>query len=442
MNWTKPLFTVKLIRTISVEAFSNINYNIFMIKRNHLFFPVLIFLFIMAFWPLSILPAAKPVVKTGIEVLARQHPEMVRGKKISLLTARTAIDEKLNHSIDRLAKAADIRVIFTGEKFFREAIPGQDGKTINDALTNAVVHEILDPMSRPGIDDFLDTELLIIDFQDTGIRYFNYLTLLAQFLDLASNASIPVIVLDRPNPIGAGTVAGPVLDINLRSRFGVYPIPLIYGMTIGETALYFNKVFGLGANLTVVGMEGYSRTMTFRDTNLHWVPPSDHIPEPDSPLFYATTGFLGELGVFSTGVGTTRPFHFILAPWLDGEMLASRLAKHKIPGVRFLPASTRPYYGLYAKKEINGIEIVITDRIVYDPFLTGAAILKALWELYPSRIPLMNPAASEAIDTLLGSSTVRKAILNGDPLMSIYSSLQPELAKFLKKRREFLIYQD
>jgi uncharacterized protein YbbC (DUF1343 family) len=182
--------------------------------------------------------------------------------------------------------------------------------------------------------------------------------------------------------------------------------------------------------------------MTFRDTNLHWCPPSDHIPEPDSPMFYATTGFLGELGVFSTGVGTTRPFHYILAPWMDGEMLATKLARHKLPGVRFIPSSTRPYYGLYANKKVSGIEIVISDRVVYDPFLTGVAILKALWELYPDRIPLLNPAAAEAIDTLLGSSKVRKAIMNGEPLMGIYSSLQPDLSSFLKKRREFLIYQE
>ena len=385
---------------------------------------------------------ALPQVKIGLEVLARQHPEMVRGKKLALLTSKTAVDNQLQHCIDRLAKASEIKIMFTGETFFRETIPSSDGKIKRDALTNAMVIELTDPLNRPTQDSLGDADLLVVDFQDIGIRYFNYLTILAQCLDLASEASIPLIILDRPNPINASTVAGPVLEIQFRSRFGVYPIPLIYGLTIGETALFFNKVFGLGANLTVVGMEGYSRNMSFRETNLHWVPPSDHIPEADSPIFYATTGFLGEMGVFSTGVGTTRPFHYVLAPWIDGEMLAQKLQKHNLPGVRFLQANTRPYYGLYANKDISGIELVITDRVVYDPFLTGSANLKALWELNTARIPLMNPAAAEALDTLLGSSKIRKGILNGQPLMEMYASLQPDLADYLKKRREFLIYPD
>lgn len=413
-----------------------------MIKRFKVLFPVFIFLPIAFIFAASLRCDALPQVKIGLEVLARQHPEMVRGKKLALLTSKTAVDSQLQHCIDRLAKAAEIKVIFTGESFFRETIPSNDGKVKRDALTNAMVVELTDPLSRPTPDILGDADLLVIDFQDIGIRYFNYLTILAQFLDLASEASIPLIILDRPNPINASTVAGPVLEIQFRSRFGVYPIPLIYGLTIGETALFFNKVFGLGANLTVVGMEGYSRNMSFRETNLHWVPPSDHIPEADSPLFYATTGFLGEMGVFSTGVGTTRPFHYVLAPWIDGEMLAQKLQKHNLPGVRFLQATTKPYYGLYANRDISGIELVITERVVYDPFLTGSAILKALWELYPARIPLMNPAAAEALDTLLGSSKIRKGILNGQPLMEMYASLQPDLADYLKKRREFLIYPD
>ena len=413
-----------------------------MIKRFDCILPAIIF-FSAIFCLLSASPAsALPTVKIGLEVLARQHPEMVRGKKVALLTSKTAVDNNLDHCIDRLARAAEVKVIFTGETYFRETIPAENGQQQRDALTNARVIELPDPLSRPAADAFQDSELLLVDFQDVGIRYFNYLTLLAQFLDLAREASIPVIILDRPNPINASTVAGPVLEVSLRSRFGVYPIPLIYGLTIGETALYFNKVFGLGANLTVVGMEGYTRQMSFRDTNLHWVPPSDHIPEGDSPLFYATTGFLGEMGVFSTGVGTTRPFHYILAPWIDGELLAQKLKKHSLPGIKFLPTSAKPYYGLYAQRQIGGIELVVSDRIVYDPFLTGAAILKALWELYPERIPLMNPAAAEALDTLLGSSKIRKAILNGTPLMELYTSLQPELAEYLKKRREFMIYPE
>lgn len=411
-----------------------------MINVQSKFFPVI---FLLALLTLSGNLFASPIkLKTGIEVLALQHPEMVRGKKIALLTARTAVDMSMVHTIDRLAKAASIKLILTGDSFFRETMPDETQQTNLDVLTNARVIEITDPLKRPAADVFQDADLLIIDFQDIGIRYFKYLTLMAQLLDLAREASIPVIVLDRPNPINGSTVAGPVLEVALRSRFGVYPIPLIHGMTIGETALYFNKVFGLGANLTVIGMEGYQRHLSYTDTGLHWVPPSDHIPEGDSPLFYAATGFLGELGVFSTGVGTNRPFHYVLAPWIDGELLAQKLEKHRLPGVRFIPAKEKIYYGLFAQKTISGIELVVTDRMTYDPFLCGMAILKNLFELNPDRIPLANPAAAEALDTLLGSSKIRQGIISGQPLMAIYASLQADIAEFTRKRREFLIYPE
>ncbi|MGM0599776.1 MAG: exo-beta-N-acetylmuramidase NamZ family protein [Candidatus Rifleibacteriota bacterium] len=413
-----------------------------MIKRNGHIFPVFIFLVsICIFFATPIINSA-PLVTTGLDVLATQHPEMVRGKNIALLTSKTAYDKNLNHSIDRLAKAAKIEIIFTSDRDFRETIPLQNRKGKRDALTNALIYQINDPLDRPPEDAFQNVELLVIDVQDIGIRYFKYITILAQFLDLANEIELPVILLDRPNPINCTKIAGPVLETSLRSRFGVYPVPLIYGMTIGELALYFNKVFGLGADLTVVGLEGYSRDMSYEETRLCWFPPSNHIPEPDSPYYYATTGFLGELGVFSTGVGTTRPFHYILAPWIDGELLAKKLQKHKLPGVKFIPIKLKPYYGLFSGKETSGIEIFITDKISYEPFLTGIGILKALWELYPDRVPLRNPAAAEAIDTLLGSSTVREKILAGEPLMMIYASLKPDLADYLKKRREFIIYND
>ncbi|KAF1079968.1 MAG: Protein YzbB [Candidatus Rifleibacterium amylolyticum] len=411
-----------------------------MINIKRIILPEIIFL-VMAVVLLAPTPALTRV-KTGIDVLAREHPEMVRGKKLALLTAKTAIDGSLSHTIDRLAKAAVVKLILTGDNFFRETIPGEVAGEAYDALTNARVVEVLDPLKRPKVDIFGDTELLIIDFQDLGIRYFKYLTLMAQFLDLAREASIPVLVLDRPNPINARTVAGPVLEVGLRSRFGVYPIPLLHGMTIGELALYFNKVYGLGASLTVIGMEGYDRDMNWHETGLHWVPPSDHVPEPDTPAFYAATGFIGEIGVFSTGVGTTRPFHYVLAPWIDGEMLAQRLERHRLPGVRFIPASEKPYYGLFAQRKATGIELVITDRATFDPFLAGMAILKSLYELYPDRIPLNNPAAAEAVDTLLGSQKIRQSIISSRPLMETWSSLQADIATFNQKRREFMIYPE
>jgi len=391
-----------------------------------------------------IVPPAYAVsrIKLGIEVLATDHPEMVRGRKIALLVSLSSVDQDLHHSIDRLAKAAIVKVIFTGDPYFRETLPGETPGKKLDAMTNATVIEVLNPLNKPKAEDLADAELLIIDIQDIGLRYFNYVTLLAQFLDLARENQLPVILLDRPNPIGGNTISGPVLEVDFRSQFGVYPIPLVYGMTFGELSLFFNKVFGIGANLTVIGMEGYRRDFTFRDTGLHWVPPSDHLPEPETPLYYAITGFLGEMGVFSTGVGTTRPFHYILAPWIDGELLSQRLARHQLTGMKFIPAAVKQFYGLYQLKRTPGIEIVIDDPQQFDPFISGVAILRTLWELYPDKIPLANPAISTNLDTLLGGPQVRSAIQKGIPLFQILAMIQPRLVEFRKRRESFLIYPE
>ncbi len=381
-------------------------------------------------------------VKVGIDVLATQHPTLVKGKRLAVLTSKSALDGNLLHTVDRLSKAAEIKIIITGDHFFRETIPGSNGSGPFDALTNAKVVEILDPLKKPELKLFNNIDVIVIDFQDIGIRYYKYITLMAQVLDVAREVQLPVIILDRPNPIGGRLLSGPVLEVALRSRFGVYPIPLIYGMTIAELALYFNKVFGLGANLTVIGMEGYRRGMTYAATGLHWVPPSDFIPESTTPFYYAATGFIGEIGVFSTGVGTNRPFHYILAPWIDGEILAGKLEDYNLPGVRFISAQEKPYYGLYSGQDTKGIEIVITRPEIFDPFLTGTAILKTLYELYPDRIPLKNQAAAEAIDCLAGSAMVREMIVSNNPLMQIYSSTQQSLAGFMQKRKDFLIYPE
>ncbi|MBI3039862.1 DUF1343 domain-containing protein, partial [bacterium] len=182
------------------------------------------------------------------------------------------------------------------------------------------------------------------------------------------------------------------------------------------------------------------RAFDYRETMLHWVPPSDHLPEPDSPSYYAITGFLGEMGIFSTGVGYTRPFHYILAPWIDGELLAAKLSKYNLPGVRFIPSLVKPYYGLYQQKTIPGIEIIIRDNINFDPVLTGIAIIRTLRELYPIKIPLEHPAISEGLDTLLGGPSVRNALIAGTPLMRILTDWQPHLEEYRKKRRSFMIY--
>jgi len=378
----------------------------------------------------------------GLEVLATGHPDLVAGKKIALLVGLASYDQSMRHSIDRLARATTITSIFTGDQWPRKLIESASGTKQIDAVTQAPVNIIRDPLEKPRAEQLNGAEIIVIDIQDIGIRFFNAVTLLAQFLELGKQAGIPVIVLDRPNPIGASKVSGPLLDVQFRSRFGVYPIPLVYGMTFGELALFFNKVFGLNADLTVVGMENYHRDVTYRNCGLHWAMPSEHLPDPESPVYYATTGFLGEMGIFSTGVGTTRPFHYVLAPWIDSDALVSKLTVLNLPGVAFLPTVVRPYYGLFQQKRVPGIEIVVTGHQTYDPVMTGIAILHTLWTLYPDKIPLSNQTAAEGVDILLGGSGIRTAIIQGKGVEDLRNIVKSSVSDFMTKRKQFLIYPE
>jgi uncharacterized protein YbbC (DUF1343 family) len=396
-----------------------------------------IFVVVLAAYPSQLMAQVKP----GIDVLATQHPTLVRGKNLAVFISKSSLDMNLTHSIDRLSRAASIKTIITCDKYFRETIPGEHNKAY-DALTNALVYEYLDSSQKPNELDLESVDLLIIDIQDIGIRYFKYITAMAQLLELARLHHKPVILLDRPNPIGGNIVSGFVLKPSLRSHFGVYPIPLVYGMTFGELALYFNKVFGIGSNLTVIGMEGYKRNYSFEQTGLHWVPPFAHVNFPDAPLYYAITGILGETGVFSTGVGTTRPFRYILAPWLDGELLAKNLKEQNLPGIRFIPTNETPYYGLFAQKPTNGIELVITNSQKLDPFQCTYAILKALYKLYPEHIPLNNSALTSSINLLVGNEAMCEGILQDMKLDDLLNLSKESQVNFLSKREEFLIYTE
>ncbi len=380
-------------------------------------------------------------VKPGIDVLATQHPSLVRDKNIGIFTSKSSIDLSYRHSIDRLSRAATIKTIITCDKYFREFIPG-DGDSKYDALTNGLIYEYLDPSQKPSNLNLENIDLLVIDIQDIGIRYFKYITAMAQLLELACGANKPVILLDRPNPIGGNIISGFVLKTSLRSHFGVYPIPLVYGMTIGELALYFNKTFGIGSNLTIIGMEGYSRGLSFKETGLHWIPPFAHVNSETTPLYYSITGILGEMGVFSTGVGTTRPFRYVLAPWLDGELLAQSLEKLQLQGIKFIPTQETPYYGLFSQKLVKGVELVVMDFETIDPFKCTLGILKTLYELYPDQIPLNNETLASSMNILVGDEAMCEGILQKVSINSLFTSVEESQQEFLTKRKQFLIYAE
>ena len=200
---------------------------------------------------------------------------------------------------------------------------------------------------RPTAEMLAGIDLLIYDVQDIGTRSYTYISTLFYVMEEAAKAKIPVLILDRPNPINGLTIDGPMLEEKWRSFVGYLNVPYVHGMTVGELARYFNAVYKIGCEVHVIPMKGWKRAMSFSETGLAWIPTSPHIPEADTPLYYPVTGILGELELVNIGIGYTQPFKLIGAPWIRAEEFSQKLNQAKLPGVTFLPAYYKPFYGTF-----------------------------------------------------------------------------------------------
>jgi uncharacterized protein YbbC (DUF1343 family) len=244
-------------------------------------------------------------------------------------------------------------------------------------------------------------DLLIYDIQDIGSRSYTYIATLFYVMEEAAKANIEVIVLDRPNPINGLVIDGPMLNEGLRSIVGYINVPYCHGMTIAELAQFFNGEYKIGCKLTVIKMKGWSRSMSFLDTGLPWIPTSPNIPEAATPLYYPMTGLLGELKIVNIGVGYTLPFKLIGAPWINAKKFTEKLNEQKFPGVYFEPFYYKPFFGRFKEKECQGCLLIVTNPLIYKPVSTQYLIIGMLKGLYPEKF-------QEGIE----SSKDRKAMFN------------------------------
>ncbi|HJR13001.1 MAG TPA: DUF1343 domain-containing protein, partial [Rhodanobacteraceae bacterium] len=274
------------------------------------------------------------------------------------------------------------------------------------------------------------------DIQAVGARFYTYLYTMADAMKAAAAAHIPILVLDRPNPIGGTKVQGPVLDPKFASFVGEYPIPLRYGMTIGEMAKLFNSEFHIGADLTVVKMRGWKRSMYYDETPLQFVMPSPNMPTETTALVYPGMGLVEGTNV-SEGRGTTRPFELIGAPWIDAEKLSRVLNDKHLAGVRFRPVHFTPTFSKYEGKACNGIEVHVMDRDVFNPVLVGLTVIATIHDLYQREFAFN---ASD-FDRLIGNDWVRQDIEKDIPVSEMQRRWQAGLSQFEKVRRKYLLYK-
>ncbi len=386
------------------------------------------------------LMAKKPAVKLGVDMLFEKHLDVIKGKKVGLITNPTGVDSRLRSTADLLASHPDVDLValFGPEHGIRGGVSGSLGDSV-DANTNVTVYSLYGRTRKPTEEMLKDIDVLLFDIQDIGSRSYTYISTMKHSMDAAAEHKVKFVVLDRPNPVNGVIVEGPMIEEEFYSFIGVGPVAYMHGMTVGELAQFFNKEMNVNCDLEVVKMEGWKREMTWRDTGLVWVPTSPHIPEGDSSWFYPITGIFGETPLVSIGVGYTLPFKLVGAPWMNAGQASKAMNDKNIPGVYFEAFFFRPYYRHYQGEICEGFRIIITDEKKIKPVVVGYHITEMLIKMYPEKFDLSKTRV-RGLDLANGSDKIRLMFQDGVPVEKIIESYQPGVKEFLKIRQKYLLY--
>jgi len=328
-------------------------------------------------------------VEPGVDVFFKEgFAAELKGKRVALVTNHTGVSSNLKPTYELFMQNSEgfkLVALFAPEHGFRGEVYADE--VCEDASFKGIpVYSLYGKTRRPTDKMLENVDVIVYDIQDIGTRSYTYATTLFYVMEEAAKRKIPVMVLDRPNPIGGQIVDGPMLEEKWRSFLGYVNIPYCHGMTIGELARFFNLEYKIGCNLSIVPMRGWKREMAFKDTALPWIPTSPNIPEADSPLFYATTGIIGSLGVVSIGIGYTLPFKVVGAPWIKAEAFAEALNGQKLSGVKFVPFYFRPHFGLYKGEGCEGVLIVVANKETFKPLTVQYLLLGVLKTMYPAHV--------------------------------------------------------
>lgn len=414
-----------------------------------IFFIILSF-FITFFLPSYAQNRFNSKVSVGADLLMKEeYIQLLKGKRVGLITNHTAVNKKMEHTIDLLKKRAKahsytLTALFAPEHGITGAAYGLENIEDKKDIDGIPIFSLHGKTVRPTEEMLKLVDILLFDIQDIGSRSYTYITTLFYAMEEASKKGIKVVVLDRPNPINGLVVDGPMLEEKWRSIVGYVNVPYCHGMTIGELALFFNEEYKIGCDLEIIPMKGWMRKMTFQETGLPWIPTSPNIPEASTAFYYPTTGILGELQIVNIGIGYTLPFKLVGAPWIKAEKFAEVLNKQKFPGVYFQPFYFRPFYGRFAQEDCQGILIVVTDSLKYQPVSTQYLIIGILKGLYPEKFAeaLAGAQARKKIFCKVnGTEEIYRIIFEDKNIVwKLKAVHEKERQAFLLKRKKYLIY--
>jgi uncharacterized protein YbbC (DUF1343 family) len=374
-------------------------------------------------------------VRTGIDVLVREGFSQLEGRRVGLITNHTGIDGRGISTARRLHEAPNVHLaaLFSPEHGLHgkldvpEIADGEDGETGIRVFSLYGKTRKPEPAMLEGIDT------LVFDIQDIGSRFYTYISTMGLAMEAAAENGVRFVVLDRPNPINGVDMSGPVADADRLSFTAYHRLPVRHGMTVGELALMFRAERKLDLELEVIELENWDRAGFYDRTGLRWVNPSPNMRSLTQALLYPGIGLL-ETTNLSVGRGTDTPFEVIGAPWLDGKDLAGALNQAGVPGVAFVPVVFTPRSSKFADEVCRGVNIIVTDRMKFDPVRTGFEIARGLRLMYPDHWDV------EAYARLLANGFALEGIKGGKNVASIEDSFQAGLRVFRERRETFLVY--
>ncbi|MFM8413230.1 MAG: exo-beta-N-acetylmuramidase NamZ domain-containing protein [Planctomycetota bacterium] len=397
---------------------------------------------------------AKPPVASGLDRLVAERFARLRGRRVGLVTHPAAVDARLRDAASLFTAAPDVTLVaifgpehgFSGQAQDLESVPEDAAPALS-----VRVHSLYGTSAaslRPTPEQLAGIDLLVIDLQDVGSRYYTFQATMKYCLEAAAPLGLPVLVLDRPNPLGGTVVEGPRLQPGYESFVGCHDIAIRHGLTIGELALVYQAdldAAGTQVEVEVLPCGGWRRGMWFDETGLPWVLPSPNMPTLDTAVVYPGQCLLEGTNL-SEGRGTTRPFELCGAPWLDPATLAARMNAANLPGVVFRPVVFRPTFQKHAGIDCGGVQLHVTDREAFRPVRTSLALLIEMRRLAPDRFA-WRTAEYEfvkdpiAIDLLFGSDRERTAIEAGRAWQEIAAAWSAEEEAFSLRRHHAWLYE-
>jgi len=381
-------------------------------------------------------------VQSGLEVALAEGLPSLSGQRLGFITNHTAVDRQLRSAADLLHESNSVELValFGPEHGVRgDAQAGVEVGAAVDSRTGLPVYSLYGETQRPTQEKLCGLDALMFDVQDIGVRYATYISTLAYAQEAASEAGLPFVVLDRPNPITGNHIEGNLLDPAFGSFVGIHPIPIRHGMTPGELARLIASDRDWPEPF-VVPMRGWNRNQWFDDSGLPWVQPSPNLPTLDSVSLYSGTCLIEGTNV-SEGRGTTRPFEYIGAPWLDPFQLAAELERRDLPGCAFRPAFFTPTFSKHAGNACGGVQVHVTDREMLRPAELGVHLLEVVRAFDSGAFAWRQGKEGQYfIDLLLGGDEPRCLLDSGAGAVEVVARWKEESALFAKRRQPFLLY--